>query len=266
MYPHDLIPGVKGTNMYVVMICVGLIACFLTFAKLSDKLGIRARIHNLALVGGVVGIGAGLLASVLFQALYNIASTGRFEITEGTGATFYGGLIGGAVAFLSIYFIVGRIRAREYYLESFFPLISCIAPAIAIAHGFGRLGCLFAGCCHGKVTDSWCGIMMYGDMGYDRYVPVQLFEAIFLFLLCALLVYRTINSKKYNFPIYVIAYGVWRFVIEYARADYRGNTFVSFLTPSQLVAVVLMIAGLVLAFIEFKTTRNTPSAEVSADE
>jgi prolipoprotein diacylglyceryltransferase len=79
-------------------------------------------------------------------------------------------------------------------------------------------------------------------------------------------VYRTINSKKYNFPIYVIAYGVWRFVIEYARADYRGNTFVSFLTPSQLVAVVLMIAGLVLAFIEFKTTRNTPSAEVSADE
>lgn len=266
MYPHDIIPGVKGTNMYVVMICVGLIACFLTFAKLSDKLGIRAKIHNLALVGGVVGIGAGLLASVLFQALYNIASTGKFEITESTGATFYGGLIGGAVAFLLIYFAVGRVRAKDYYLESFFPLISCIAPAIAVAHGFGRLGCLFAGCCHGKLTDSWCGIMMYGDMGYNRYVPVQLFEAIFLFALCALLVYRAIGKKRYNFSLYIIGYGVWRFVIEYARADYRGSTFISFLTPSQLVAVILIVAGVVLALIERKATAKAPNTEDSADE
>ena len=266
MYPHDIIPGVKGINMYIIMICVGLIVCFLTFSKLSDKLRVRARIHNLALIGGVVGIGAGLGASVLFQALYNIASTGRFEIVQSTGATFYGGLIGGAAAFLLIYFIVGRIRAREYYLKSFFPLVSCIAPAIAIAHGFGRIGCLFAGCCHGKVTDSWCGIMMYGDMGYEKYVPVQLFEAIFLFLLCAFLICRVVKAKKYNFSIYLSAYGVWRFIIEYARADYRGSTFISFLTPSQLIAAVLVIVGVALAFVEYNATKKTPSAEVESDE
>ena len=261
MYPHDIIPGVKGINMYIIMICVGLIACFLTFSKLSDKLRIRARIHNLALIGGVVGIGAGLLASVLFQALYNIASTGEFVIAENTGATFYGGLIGGAAAFLLIYFVVGHIRAKDYYLKSFFPLVSCIAPAIAVAHGFGRLGCLFAGCCHGKLTDSWCGIMMHGNMGYDKYVPVQLFEAIFLFSLCALLVIRAIKAEKYNFSIYLSAYGVWRFFIEYARADYRGSTFVSFLTPSQLVAAILVIVGFVLAFVEYKTAKISVHSE-----
>jgi hypothetical protein len=40
---------------------------------------------------------------------------------------------------------------------------------------------------------------MYGNMGYDRYVPTQLFEAIFLFALCALLIYRAVNEKRYNF-------------------------------------------------------------------
>jgi prolipoprotein diacylglyceryltransferase len=38
-------------------------------------------------------------------------------------------------------------------------------------------------------------------------------------------------------------YGVWRFVIENLRADYRGNTFVEWLTPSQLTALVLIVVG-----------------------
>ena len=136
------------------------------------------------------------------------------------------------------------------HLHQFFSLLSCIAPAIAVAHGFGRLGCLTAGCCHGCQTDSWCGIMMYGNMGYAKYIPTQLFEAIFLFLLCAFLVLRAIEQKKYNFSVYTVAYGVWRFFIEYVRADYRGSTFVSFLTPSQLVAIGFISAGIALAFVE----------------
>lgn len=233
------------------MICVGLIACFLVFSKLSDKLGLRAKIHNLALFSGIIGIGAGLGASVLFQALYNIATVGRFEINSETGSTFYGGLIGGAVAFLLIYFLVGHFKIKDrVYLDSFFPMVSCIAPAIAVAHGFGRLGCLMAGCCHGKLTDSFLGIMMYGNMGYGKYVPTQLFEAIFLFALCALMIYRATQMSAYNLSVYLVGYGIWRFFIEYARADDRGSTFVSFLTPSQLTAIVLIIVGIVLIFVE----------------
>ena len=161
--------------------------------------------------------------------------------------------------FLLIYFVVGRIRAKNDYLKSFFPLTSCIAPAIAVAHGFGRIGCLFAGCCHGRLTDSWLGIMMHGNMGYAKYVPTQLFEAIFLFSLCALLVIRALKAEKYNFSIYLIAYGIWRFVIEYVRADYRGSTFISFLTPSQLVAIILIAVGAGLAFIEYKSAKKQVS-------
>ena len=45
-------------------------------------------------------------------------------------------------------------------------------------------------------------------------------------------------------PIYAIVYGIWRFFIEYARADHRGETVVSFLTPSQLIAILMIAAGI----------------------
>ena len=248
MYPYDIIPGI---SLYVIMICVGIISCFLVFSRLTDKRKISPKVHNLALICGVIGTAVGLGSATLFQALYNVKLLGKFEITDSTGATFYGGLIGGAAIFLAIYFVVGAIKINDgAHKKQFFSMMSCIAPAIAVAHGFGRLGCFSAGCCHGKLTEAWYGIMMHGSLGYAKYVPVQLFEALFLFALCAVMIVRASRSKKYNFSFYMTAYGIWRFFIEYARADYRGSTVVSFLTPSQLVAIVFVIGGIVLAFVE----------------
>ncbi|WP_337960970.1 prolipoprotein diacylglyceryl transferase family protein [Caloramator sp. mosi_1] len=33
------------------------------------------------------------------------------------------------------------------------------APAIAVAQGFGRIGCFAAGCCYGKETTSALGVV-----------------------------------------------------------------------------------------------------------
>jgi hypothetical protein len=38
-------------------------------------------------------------------------------------------------------------------------------------------------------------------------------------------------------------------MIEFLRGDDRGETFVSFLSPSQLTAVILFIVGIVLLFL-----------------
>ena len=48
----------------------------------------------------------------------------------------------------------------------------------------------------------------------------------------------------------MIAYGAWRFAAEYLRDDYRGTTLVSFLTPSQLTAVLMMLGGVALIFLQ----------------
>ena len=55
-------------------------------------------------------------------------------------------------------------------------------------------------------------------------------------------------------------YGVWRFFIEYARGDYRGETFVSFLTPSQLIAVLLIVIGTAHLMIWYVTKRKHGAA------
>ena len=99
-------------------------------------------------------------------------------------------------------------------------------------------------------------------------VPIQLFEAIFLFALFVFFVYRLIKNKKYNLPLYMVLYGTWRFVIEYFRADDRGATVVSFLTPSQLVALLMIFGSLAVFLCEKKITakngcENVESADVT---
>lgn len=248
MYPH---PVLLGLTLYDILLCVGIFLCFVVFGYLADKHGVRRRIQSFAIMCGAGAVVLGYCSAVLFQALYNIKSLGRFEINENTGATFYGGLIGGVAVFLVLYFGLGPLIFKDNsHARAFFAIADCAVPGIALAHSLGRVGCLSAGCCHGALTDAWYGIEMWGNMGFDRYVPVQLFEAIFLLLLAAFLFLRSYGRQGLCLPLYLSIYAVWRFVAEYMRADYRGDTFVEALSPSQLIAVMLFAVGIGLIFIE----------------
>ena len=261
MYTHKLFLGLTA---YDLLICVGIVVCFATFGYLADKRGLKAKLQNFALISGVVAIGLGLGSAVLFQALYNIKTVGRFEIARNTGMTFYGGLIGGAATFLILWFFVGRFIFKNGENKThFFTLASCAVPAIVIAHSFGRFGCLMAGCCHGALTDKWYGLMMHGNFGYDKYVPTQLFEALFLLGLFLLLAWRALKGKRYNLPLYMCAYAIWRFLLEFFRGDYRGSLPFEGVTPSQFIAL-LMILGSVGVFLLEKMILDRQS-ELSAD-
>ena len=54
----------------------------------------------------------------------------------------------------------------------------------------------------------------------------------------------------------MITYACWRFVAEILRNDYRGATVVDFLTPSQLISVLLLVGGVVLLVIEMSVDRR----------
>ena len=252
MYPNQIF---LGLGLYDIMICLGIILCLFSFSYLSDCAKLKLRLQKFSMIVGALAISLGFGSAILFQAFYNIESAGKFEIVANTGATFYGGLIGGVTTFIVLYFCVGGIFFRKdtlkgYHSEHFFDVARCAMPSIAVAHGFGRLGCLFAGCCHGAPTESWIGIMMYGDWGHRKYVPVQLFEALYLLFLFGLLFLRAKEGKKYNLSLYVIAYGVWRFFAEYLRRDYRGSISFTSLTPSQFIAVLMVVVGICVIFLE----------------
>lgn len=248
MYSKELF---LGLHLYEILITVGLVACMLLLRWLSDKRGFSAKWQNFVLLTMMAAVIVGYGAAVGFQALYNYQDTGEWKIQ---GQTFLGGLIGGAAAYLLVYFGVGLLLFRDNeHLCNFPDLLSMAACGITAAHGFGRLGCLMAGCCRGAQTDAWYGI----EMGvHGKCIPVQLYEAIFLFLLCGYLVSRFLRGKRCCMPLYMIAYSVWRFFIEYLRDDYRGASPVSFLTPSQFISIILFIGGLILLIVE-ATLRQT---------
>jgi prolipoprotein diacylglyceryltransferase len=51
-----------------------------------------------------------------------------------------------------------------------------------------------------------------------------------------------------NFGVYAVAYGIWRFLIEFARDDHRGE-LVSGLTPSQFWSIVMVVLGIAYFFV-----------------
>lgn len=77
---------------------------------------------------------------------------------------------------------------------------------LAVAVGFGKIGCYVNGCCSGTL-----------------FVPVQLAESLFQFMLAGglYLFYRRTKRADLLFPLYLLAYLVMRFCIEFWRTEPR---------------------------------------------
>jgi phosphatidylglycerol:prolipoprotein diacylglycerol transferase len=233
---------------------------------MADVRKIESKLYNFCLFTAIGAMVVGYFSAVLFQGLYNIATYGRFYIM---GATFYGGLIGGAGFFLAIYFFVGNIVFKEdkIHLKRFFDIADIAACSITIAHSLGRVGCLLVGCCHGRVTKEWYGINMWVDLNgdgvleYAKLVPTQLFEAVFLALLFFYIVLRVKDKQTYCLQIYMCVYGVWRFIIEYMRNDYRGTTVIESVTPSQLIAILMVLGGAALMYLQYRLSDGEKAEE-----
>ncbi len=249
MYPYDIF---WGFTLYDVFIFIGLLSAVGVFLFYAARRKFDYKLQALVLLCAAVAVLSGFGAASLMQSIYNYLKSGEFTWD---GMTFYGGFVGGAIVFLAMYFIVGHFLYRKktpYHLEHAFSVFGIVACSVMIAHAFGRLGCLTAGCCHGAVyaehkpfTVPLLHLNIKDELIYKEYtVPIQLFESLFLFALFGVLSYRVLKGKDDVLPLYMICYGVWRFAIEYARGDDRGETFVSFLTPSQLTAVLLIAGGI----------------------
>ena len=250
MYPYKLFADL---DLYTLLMAAGVIAALLFIRLQGDMRGLRASLQNLLIIDTVLTVLAGYGSAVLFQAYYNYRASGTFEVVSTTGATFYGGLIGGAAAFIIIYFVGGYLFFPDNYHKREFRTVADLAAAcITVGHALGRLGCLMAGCCHGKLTDAWYGITMHVPRVENpvKVVPVQLFEALFLFALTAVLLFLFKRGKRYILAIYMMSYAVWRFFAEMLRGDYRGATVVKYLSPSQYVSLLILLGGALVLFLQ----------------
>ena len=252
--------------MYGICIAVGLLACIGVFYLYTTKKGVPAKIQDYVFFITIVAIALGFLVAKLYQALYEYIEnpSAGFDF-YGAGMTVMGGLIGGAGSFLIFYFSIGKFyfKGKEKDLhKKYFNQIFLVAPiCIVIAHAFGRIGCLMSGCCHGAyLSDEYVlgGIYMRApDMGiWGYFVPTQLYESLFLFVLFGVLSYLYFKKNcNITMAIYLIVYGVWRIFIEFFRADARGAMVLG-LAPSQWQSILFILGG--IALIVFYLIKKIP--------
>jgi phosphatidylglycerol:prolipoprotein diacylglycerol transferase len=145
---------------------------------------------------------------------------------------------------------------------SFLAYLDLLAPSVAVAQGFGRIGCFLAGCCYGRETGSdFCIVFhdsLYAPNGV-KLIPTQLLMSAGNFLIALILLLYAKKDKKKGSAVglYLILYSAGRFVIEFFRADYRGT--VGFLSTSQFISIFTLILGILL-FATKLFNREKPQA------
>ncbi|MBQ3571549.1 MAG: prolipoprotein diacylglyceryl transferase [Clostridia bacterium] len=255
MYPHAIISlGELSVNLYGISIACGILACFFVLFEFGKWAGISAKYIDFAFYAGIVSIVVGFIGSAAWQGLFNYIDQIKSGVTNPKfsledGITAIGGLGTGALTYIII-----CLSFQKRYPYALTKTVMVAPLCMIIAHAFGRLGCLFGGCCHGAYLGSeyvFGGIKMTsagtGITGY--YVPVQLYESLFLFMLFAILSILVLKKRfKLILPIYLASYGVWRFCIEFARDDYRGS-FIGNLSPSQSLSILLVVLAVPAFFI-----------------
>lgn len=254
MHPQGLFKVFgQEVNLYGIFIGVCIIACFIVYWIYTSKAKMDKDLQDFIFFVAIISIVLGFLFAKLFQAFYEWLETGVFDFAR-AGITVMGGLIGGAGMFLLTYFIGGNYyftkSKKGIHIKEFGKILRIAPCCIAIAHSIGRISCLMAGCCHGRYLGQeyvFGGIWMQGTVNniskWGYYVPTQLYEALFLLALFVVLSIMFFKKSNIMMHVYLISYAVWRFIIEFFRAD-AARSGLPGLYPSQWMSIVFLLIGI----------------------
>jgi hypothetical protein len=155
-------------------------------------------------------------------------------------------------------------------------IMAALATAYAFGEGVGRLACISFGCCYGKPLKDVHPVfqkifrrfnfvfrgstrkIVYAD-GFDgvQVVPVQALTAI-LYCSAGLISLYVFMKSHFTaaFVISMLTTQIWRFISEFIRADYRGESRIS---KYQLMALVTVVYSVAVVFLFPAGSVVTPS-------
>ena len=276
MLPHIYI-GNLHLPSYSLMVALGAVAFAIYYIFNIEKRENLDKISsNRLLFVAILGFLVLGVSALFFNSLFHSIELGRLYIG---GITWLGGVIGVIPAmYFLIHFVVPKERGNE--INRF----STMFPGLVIAHALGRIGCFLAGCCYGAPTSLPIGVVypagsnaaikypdtsaecvikealdsagnpIFDDGGNQVFnylypslplLPTQLIEAIFEIILFVIMLALYKKIRNYNVELYCFAYGAFRFILEFWRADERGATGM-IISPSQLMSIILWICAVLL--------------------
>ena len=248
MFPRLFHIGNFSLPTYGLLVSLGVLIGLWISVRNSEKSGIDPEhawnFGILVVLAGIVG--AKVLYIINDWSTYAANPREIFSLsTLQAGGVFSGGLLAAFIA------------AAWYLRKNRMPaLATCDAfsPGLALGHAIGRLGCFAAGCCYGKPTTHFWGVIFKNPLaaawvGTPLGIPLeptQLFESAVelanFFILMWLFKRKSFDGQV--FGAYLFLYGVARYFLEFIRDDPgRGSVFGGIMSGTQLIAIGLVITG-----------------------
>ena len=254
--PVALDLGVIKIHWYGISYVIGILLAwwFLHNRALKKPLvgWTTVQVSDLIFYGMLGIIIGGRLGSVLFYnfSYYIQHPIEVFYIQQG-GMSFHGGLIG---VIISIWFYSRKVNQTFYETTDF------IAPAVPIGLFFGRIANFINSELWGAPTNlPWSVIFPHPDAGDIARHPSQLYEAflegivLFIILCWFSKTHRPIKAVS---GLFLIGYGVFRFMVEFVRVPDKQIGYLAFdwFTMGQLLTLPMIIFGFYLMILAYKKT------------
>lgn len=242
---------------YGLMIGIGVLFCILMGMMRAKKYGLKEdAVIDIAIYGLVIGFLGAKLLFIIVE--WEDFMKDPMSVLGTEGFVVYGGISAGVLAAI-VYCRIKKLVFLEYF--------DLLSASIALAQGFGRIGCFLAGCCYGRETDSFFGVTFpAGCMAPAgvKVLPTQLFSSAGDFAIMAFLLWHYKRRKHVGDTgfLYMLVYGIGRFFIEMLRNDNRGA--VGALSTSQFISIFIVAAALLLLYRNKKM--GTPVEQNAAHE
>lgn len=286
MYPTLIEIGPVPIHAYGFMMATAFITGMFLLRRQASSEGINPDIIGdgafWALILGLIGSRVGHI--VMFPSHYSWTDPkGWIAIWQG-GLVFQGALPVG-IAF--IYFWAKKHKIGFLFLLDF------SVPVLVLGHGIGRVGCFLNGCCYGGPTESFIGVRFprfpaddtlsatgspafvdhfrRGLIEHDALLslpihPTQLYSFVGLVLISGVLLYLRKNWRPFDGSIlaaYLILYGLFRFLLEFIRADHNPTHLGAF-TDQQVISIALFLLGIfILVALRGRGTKYAPPTPAS---
>ena len=249
-----LLPDQITIHSYGFFIALGILVGFIITLRMTRKYGLdQDKLSNLFFWTIIAAFVGGKLFFFMEDLPRYMEDPRSMLRLSGGGFVFYGSLI------FAVPVIVFWLRKHKVPVRPFLDVLAVVGPVV---HSFGRIGCLMAGCCHGKVCHTWVGITFnhpdtLADPAHTALYPTQLFDiAVNLIILLVVLLLR--KRKRFDgqlFLVYLMLYAIGRSIVEIYRGDEeRGFVFDGLLSHSQFIAIIVVVIS---SYFWYRWTRSS---------
>lgn len=244
MHNDILTIGSYTIHGYGLMIGLGVLFAYLDAEHRAKKSGVAIK-EEYVLPALIWCVAFGLIgAKVLYwlTILGDIMKNPSILLEDfSSGFVIYGGIIGGLAAVL--------VYSKRRKLN-FLPGLDVVMTSLALGQGFGRIGCLLAGCCYGVETHGWFTVTFHNSVFAPNgvaLVPTQVIASALDFLNYFALsaIYKKRKVPGTVTACYLLFYSTGRFILEFFRGDLiRGE--VGVLSTSQFISLLVALAGAIM--------------------